>query len=239
MLGDVANYVLDTHIPEKTKPDQWNLESFNNALTAHFAIRIDFASFPHMDSEIISNAVSKVIKDAFERQKQNLGQFYDQVLKMILLQSIDFRWKEHLQYIDRLKDGINLRAHAQKDPLIEYKKEAFNAFEKLIQSIKNEVIEKLMRIQLVAPDQASQQLEEMVQTPDMDELNYSGANESDAGGAVNIGSNTTSPAGASPAANANPENGRQRMKMVAGPGQGEGRSMNRSERRKMEKGKRP
>ena len=239
MLSEVASQLLEQHVPSDSKPDQWDLEAFNNALISHFAVRIDFASFPHLDGEVVTSAVTKAVKDAFDRQKLNLGQFYEQVLKMILLQSIDLRWKEHLQFIDKLKEGINLRAHAQKDPLIEYKKEAFKAFESLLYSIKAEAIEKVMRIQLVAPEQASQQLEEMVQAPDMDELNYSGANESDAGGAVQMGASSASDSDSSQGrGGGNADSGKQRMRMVAGPNQGDSRAMNRADRRKMEKGKR-
>lgn len=239
MLSEVASQLLEQHVPSDSKPDQWDLEAFNSALISHFAVRIDFASFPHLDGEVVTSAVTKAVKDAFDRQKLNLAQFYEQVLKMILLQSIDLRWKEHLQFIDKLKEGINLRAHAQKDPLIEYKKEAFKAFESLLYSIKAEAIEKVMRIQLVAPEQASQQLEEMVQAPDMDELNYSGASESDAGGAVRMGANSASDSESSHGrGGANADSGKQRMRMVAGPNQGDSRAMNRADRRKMEKGKR-
>ena len=58
-------------------------------------------------------------------QKQTLGDFFTQIQKMVLLETIDVKWKEHLAQVDQLKEGISLRAYAQKDPLIEYKKEAF------------------------------------------------------------------------------------------------------------------
>lgn len=69
---------------------------------------------------------------------------------MILLQAIDQRWKEHLQRVDQLREWINLRAYAQKEPLNEYKKEAFSLFEETNFLIKSETLEKLFKIQLVA-----------------------------------------------------------------------------------------
>ena len=67
---------------------------------------------------------------------------------MILLQAIDTKWKDHLKQIDNLKEGINLRAYAQKDPLIEYKKEAFGAFAAMNESIKTDALEKIFKIQI-------------------------------------------------------------------------------------------
>ena len=81
--------------------------------------------------------------------------------------------------IDRLKEGINLRGYAQKDPLIEYKKEAFTAFEQLNYAIKSEVLEKFMKVQIVSQDQVERM--EQQQAPDLGELNYQGADESCSG----------------------------------------------------------
>jgi preprotein translocase subunit SecA len=77
---------------------------------------------------------------------------FAQVQKMILLQSIDQHWKEHLQAVDQMREWINLRAYAQKDPLVEYKQEAFKTFEEMNFNVKADAIEKLLKIQLVLQD---------------------------------------------------------------------------------------
>src|SRR5690606_7010886 len=118
-----------------------------------------------------TEVVSKGIKEAFERQKESMGPFFQQVQKMVLLQSIDHHWKEHLQIIDKLKEGINLRGYASKDPLIEYKKEAFTAFENLNNIIKADVIEKIMKVQLVSQEAGEDVLDSLrPESADMNEL---------------------------------------------------------------------
>ena len=229
MLGDVSSSILDQFLPQNSKKEDWNLEGLNTALSANFGLRIQFNSFPQLDESIIVDAVSKAIKDAYDRQRSSLGEYFFQIFKMVLLQAIDQRWKEHLYYVDRLKEGINLRAFGQKDPLIEYKKEAFKAFENLHHVIKTDAIEKMMKVQLVAPD-AQAALEEMQeqlqnQSVQLDELDYQGPEE-DTG--ISFANNS---AGRPSAETAAP----QKIKMVAGPGEADSQRMNREERRKMKK----
>jgi preprotein translocase subunit SecA len=235
MLGDVTSALLDTYAPQDEKQQNWNLEGFNTALQQQFGLRIEFETFKNLTAESMTSTVGKIIKEAFDRQKHSLGTFYDQVQKMVLLQAIDHHWKGHLAMIDHLKEGINLRGYAQKDPLIEYKKEAFTAFEQLNYAIKSEVLEKFMKVQIVSQDQVERMQEQ--QAPDLGELNYQGADESAAGGG-----NVPAPAGASPsqAARANNEGqAPQRMRMRAGPPSNEPeRTLNREDRRRMEKSKR-
>jgi len=232
MLSDVVSALLETYVPQDQKKDLWNLEGLNGALQSQFGIRIDFQSFPTLNVQIVSDTVAKIVKDAFDKQKTNLGTFYNQVQKMILLQAIDQHWKEHLGRIDRVKEGISLRGYAQKDPLIEYKKEAFATFEQLNFVIKTDSLEKYMKVQIVSQDQA-QKMEEMLQTPDLNELNYHGADESAAGGALSLG------AGAPEREAVSNEGASQKMRMRAGPPTQEpGRQLNREDRRRMEKSKR-
>ena len=88
------------------------------------------------------------MKDKFEEKKKELGEHFEPLIQFLLLQTIDNRWKEHLENVDHLREGINLRAFAQKDPLVEYKKETFHMFEALNLIVATEVIEKFFKIQL-------------------------------------------------------------------------------------------
>lgn len=218
-LGDSTSQILDVHVPLDNKKEGFDLEALNTALGQQFGLKIDFASFPHLDAEVITETVSKAVKEAYDRQKSTLGQFYDQVQKMVLLQTIDQRWKEHLAKIDRLKEGIGLRGYSGKDPVIEYKKEAFNAFDALNQNIRTEVVEKLLKVQIVDPQQA-EALNEMLKAPDQDELQFQGSEQS------SQSTSLTSRADEKP----------QRMRMRAGPPDSEQqRTMNRAERRRNKK----
>ena len=246
MLGDVVSAILDTHTPPAVKPAEWNLEGLNTALAQQFGIRMDFTTFPRLDSEIMTETVSKAVKDIFDRQKTALGPFYNQIQKMVLLQSIDQRWKEHLLGIDRIKEGVNLRGYAQKDPVIEYKKEAFAAFEILNQSLKTDALEKFLKVQIVANENAQEDISDMLQGPDFGELDYAGGDENAAGGAIRTQDSAPPQShGPGPQAQSNGNgsdegkgSGRQRMRMTAGPGPTTDDKMNRAQRREMEKRRR-
>ncbi len=177
MMGEVTSRILDTYADERQKPDQWNLSGLDGALTSYFGVSLNFANNPPANVDDLNQKVVAAIREAFEKQKATLGQYLPQVQKMILLQAIDQRWKEHLQKLDQVRDWINLRAYAQKDPLNEYKKEAYSAFEEMNNLMKADTVEKLMKIQLVP------QMEEALQDaleesePTLDRVKLSGPSE--------------------------------------------------------------
>lgn len=219
-LGDVVSNILDTYMPENGKKEDWNLEGLNNSLGQTFGFKIDFETMS-VNSETVTDAIKKGVKEVFERQKSSMGQFFEQVQKMILLQSIDHHWKNHLYVIDKLKEGIGLRGYAQKDPLIEYKKEAFKAFETLNNTFKADAIEKVMRVQLVAQQSEEQVLESLrPEGTDLDELDYSSPGESDIGHSL-------------PEVGGGEEPKTRKMSFQGGPR--DDRPMNREDRRRMEK----
>lgn len=219
-LGDVVSNLLDTYLPEGGKKEEWSLEGLNNSLAQTFGFKVDFENMP-ISSENVTEAVKKGVKEVFDRQKNSMGQFFEQVQKMILLQSIDQHWKNHLYVIDKLKEGIGLRGYAQKDPLVEYKKEAFKAFEALNATFKTDAIEKIMRVQLVAQQSEEEVLESLrPEEADLDELDYSSPAEADIGHSLPEVGGAQEP---------------QRNKMTFQSGPREDRPMNREERRRMEK----
>lgn len=219
-LGDVVSNLLDTYAPENGKKEDWSIEGLNNSLSQTFGFKIDMNGKP-VNSETLTEALKTNVKEIFERQKAQMGPFFEQVQKMILLQSIDNHWKSHLYVIDKLKEGIGLRGYAQKDPLIEYKKEAFKAFETLNETIKKDAVEKIMRVQLVAQQSEEQVLESLrPEGADLDELNYSAPSEAEIGHSL-------------PESNGSGESEKRRMTFQSGPR--EDRPMNREERRRQEK----
>ncbi len=150
MMGDVASHILDTFASEDTKRAEWDLDGLKKALHQQFGfdLQVDINTTP----DSLTQAVVENVREAFKKKKENLGPLAPQVQKMILLQTIDQLWKEHLLRMDHLKEGINLRAYAQKDPLIEYKKEAFAAFEEMDRLVKAQSIEMFLKIQLVSQE---------------------------------------------------------------------------------------
>lgn len=148
MLGDQVSALLDTHVDEKAGRESWNLEGLKIAMVQQFGLEIEFSDAKPTAAQIVEKVKSSILA-GLEFQKTHLGQFYLQVAKMILLQTIDQRWKEHLQRMDQMREWIGLRGYAQKDPLVEYKQEAFKMFEEMNGFIRGETLEKLFKIQLV------------------------------------------------------------------------------------------
>jgi preprotein translocase subunit SecA len=150
MLGDVVSHLLDLYVDERARREDWNPEGLQTALLQQFNARFDAASIDKQSSALaITEQVKAAVGEVFESQKSSLGSYFPQVEKMLVLQSIDQRWKEHLQRVDQLREWINLRAYAQKDPLVEYKQEAFKMFEEMNYLVRADALEKLFKIQLV------------------------------------------------------------------------------------------
>ncbi|MBX3020320.1 MAG: preprotein translocase subunit SecA [Bdellovibrionales bacterium] len=221
MLGDITSNLLDTFVPEDGKRESWNIAGLVATAHRQFGLVLAEEQLKNLSAPEITQMVSDGVKKIYDAQKAEIGDFFEQLSRMLMLQTIDQRWKEHLERIDRLKEGIHLRAHAQKDPLIEYKKEAFNTFQEMNTWIQQETVEKLLKIKLVSQDRAREVLQER-QELDQSELSYAGADES-------------APAFAQaprPQAPQAPSS----MTMTYGPGDDDdGPKMNREQRRRMEK----
>ncbi len=172
MLSDVTGTVLDTFAPERLKPEQWNLPGLSTAIAQQYGLQLDFLPGNIHHAKELTEIVKKEVKKVFDQQILRLGPYFKQVEKMILLQTIDQRWKDHLQGIDQLRDWINLRAYAQKDPLVEYKQEAFKKFEEMNFSIKAEVVEKFLKIQLVQQPGEPHQPPKEIMNPEDDDDSY-------------------------------------------------------------------
>lgn len=149
-LGELTSEILDRYAPLEVQPDRWDKTGFSNVVNKLFGFEIDITNINNPKE--LTEFTRDKIRQAFEAQKESLGENYENIKKIILLQTIDHKWKDHLQIVDHIRESVSLRSFAQKDPLIEYKKEAFSAFESMDYAIKKEVIEKVFKIQIVASD---------------------------------------------------------------------------------------
>jgi preprotein translocase subunit SecA len=227
MLGDVTTRILDAYVPADAKRENWSIEGLVNALQQQLGLKLSVDR--EANSEKIEQSVQEGVKQIYGQQKSSMGPYFEQIQKMVLLQAIDQRWKEHLLVIDKLKEGIGLRGYSGKDPLIEYKKEAFTAFGNLKNTIESDVIEKVMRVQIVA-QQAEEALESFRPTEtDLDELDYQSPTEADSFGGMPSGGSAQSSRG-------NGSGGPKRMTFSNGPQ--DDQKMNRADRRRMEKNQR-
>src|SRR5688500_20269591 len=115
-----------------------------------------------MSDEDIVERVIAAANEAFDAKVALIGQEnFTQFERMVLLQSIDTHWREHLSALDYLRQGIHLRGYAQKQPKQEYKREAFELFGQLLDSVKNEVTKLLMTVAVQSGEQLDQAAEDM------------------------------------------------------------------------------
>ena len=146
---------------DKQAAADWNWAELNTSLQTIFhpslSISMEDLQGKHgIDS--LRNAIFEKLKKRYQEKVEELGQFIGEVEKMFSLSTIDQLWKDHLLQMDHLREGIGLRGYAQKDPLLEYKKESFLMFKMMDAQIKQDVIAKVFHVQL-APQQEEKVIE--------------------------------------------------------------------------------
>ena len=136
---------------EKTLRDDWHIE---------LALRQEIEAAAAITDEEVLEKVSAAAEAAFAEKLEKIGkENFTQFERVVLLQSIDSHWREHLSALDYLRQGIHLRGYAQKQPKQEYKREAFELFGQLLDSVKNEVTKTLMTVQVQSSEQLDQAAE--------------------------------------------------------------------------------
>src|SRR5690242_3511718 len=156
---DVAREIVDTYCPREQHPGQWNATQFLAEMNNLFGIDVKAAgadpeALNH--EELAEGTVEAVKKRYEEREKQFTPELMRWIERRIILDIVDTQWKDHLLSLDHLKEGIGLRGYGQKDPLVEFKKEAFVLFEDMMTRIDNETIRYLFHIQVQVEAQPRQ-----------------------------------------------------------------------------------
>jgi preprotein translocase subunit SecA len=147
-----------TFCPEKTPPAEWNW----NALATDFASQFNFeAVMTEPDkglktAELEESLKQQVAARLAERTEAFTPPVMEHLMKVLLLQTIDTQWKDHLLSIDHLKEGIGMRAYGQRNPKEEYKREAYALFMEMMGRIRQEVAQKLFRVQLAREDEVAE-----------------------------------------------------------------------------------
>jgi preprotein translocase subunit SecA len=158
--------LVHQYVPPESVEEQWDLPGLEKVLADEWGIQLALqqqveASSAMTDEEILEK-VLEAANQAFERKVQEIGQSnFTQFERVVLLQSIDTHWREHLAALDYLRQGIHLRGYAQKQPKQEYKREAFELFGQLLDSVKNEVTKVLMTVKVQSGEQLDQAAEDM------------------------------------------------------------------------------
>ncbi|MEW6680601.1 MAG: preprotein translocase subunit SecA [bacterium] len=145
MCLEVLELYLPIYLPKDIHPDDWDIEGLKTRVFQVFGIN---PSISTEDREKIKEVLEKEISLAYERKKETIGKDLIHIQRMIMLSVIDNLWKDHLHNLDSLRESIHLRAYGQRDPLVEYKIEAFRMFEELVYHMKEEIVEHLFKVSL-------------------------------------------------------------------------------------------
>jgi preprotein translocase subunit SecA len=154
IIEEIIEDTVATFCPEKTAPDEWRWDSLGEDFLAQFNMPLPA---PPVDSQLTPKALTQHLMEQVrarfaERETEFSTPIFEHLLKVLLLQTIDSQWKDHLLSIDHLKEGIGLRGYAQVNPKEAYKREAYGLFMEMMGRIRQELIEKIFRIQLARED---------------------------------------------------------------------------------------
>ncbi|MBV1876841.1 MAG: preprotein translocase subunit SecA [Pseudomonadales bacterium] len=148
---EVINQVIDGFVPHQSLEEQWDISGLEQALQTEFSAKLSLQKWLDDDEELHEESLREKIvaevRELYTVKTQSMGNDVRVFEKQIMLQILDTHWKEHLAAMDYLRQGIGLRAYAQKQPKQEYKREAFELFEGLLGNVKFELIKFLSRVQ--------------------------------------------------------------------------------------------
>ena len=156
--ADVIQTGIDRFIAPMSVEEQWDISGLEQYLKTEFAQELPVASWLEEDTklheEILRERIIGSVQSTYDEKGSLIGDAMRQIEKQVMLQVLDGLWKEHLQTMDQLRQGIHLRAYANKNPKQEYKREAFELFEALLERLKQEVVRILSHLQIKRQDQA-------------------------------------------------------------------------------------
>ncbi len=157
LAEDTCKRVADSHV----SPEEWDFNGLAEALFHQFNFRfqLNHEEVGELTPEDLEEKVLDMVRKTYDAKEERINpQLLRQLEKIIMLQTIDSLWKDHLLAMDHLKEGIGLRGYGQKNPLQEYQKEAFGMFEDMVQTIQQDMVQKLFTIE-VAQEEAVEELE--------------------------------------------------------------------------------
>jgi preprotein translocase subunit SecA len=165
MRYDVAEKLFHDHVPAGSMEEQWDLEGLEKALLGDFAISLNLHKLLREDDHLHDGSLKEMVIKSIVYEYQQKTEKLDeksirQFEKISLMQALDAHWREHLNAMDHLRNSINLRGYAQKDPKNEYKKESFSLFSSMLDNLKYEVISNLAKMRIQVPEEAQRMEEE-------------------------------------------------------------------------------
>ncbi|MEM8758952.1 MAG: preprotein translocase subunit SecA, partial [Pseudomonadota bacterium] len=160
MRHTVIEEMVARHIPKKAYADQWDTEGLQteaqDVLVTDLPVA-DWAAEEGVDDETLLERLTEYGDGVMAKKEDEIGgETMRQIEKQVLLQILDHHWREHLVMLDQLRSVIGLRGYAQRDPLNEYKSEAFQLFESLLARLRTDVTRQLMAVRLISPEEQAE-----------------------------------------------------------------------------------
>ncbi len=157
---DVVSRIVENAIPSQSLPEQWEIESLEQDLFTEFNIQLPLQQWldddKRLNEEGLKGKILDAANDSYQQRSERIGEEIHTVERQVMLQVLDNLWKEHLSNIDHLRQGIGLRAYAQKNPKQEYKRESFELFQEMLENIKLETVRFLCRVEIRRDDEAEE-----------------------------------------------------------------------------------
>ncbi len=161
MREDVLGEIIAQYIPPESVADMWDVPGLEKALEVELHLSAPVQQWldadDHLEPEGLKQRLLAQLVDAYRAKEANVGpEVMRQIEKQLMLQVLDKAWKEHLGAMDYLRQGIHLRGYAQKNPKQEYKREAFELFQQMLDQVKHELVRILCTIELRRKDEAEE-----------------------------------------------------------------------------------
>ncbi len=176
MMEEFTDDMVMAHTDAKASPLDWDIKGLSEAVYKQFNFRFTIGEpdLENMTPEKLKEMVHDAAVSLYNKKESGIGpDDFRNIERFVLLQTMDNLWKDHLLSMDHLKEGIGLRSYAQQNPLIIYKKEAFEMFQEMVQRAKEETLSILFRIQLTEPAAVS----ELAAPPKEQEMSFSHSEE--------------------------------------------------------------
>ena len=165
MLEELVDGIVSQYVDEKSHPEEWNLRGLDDIVFKQFSLRLNLSGTGrNLSRDAIEDTLIDSVKTLLKNKEEEYGKpLMDYLMKVIMLQSIDSHWKDHLLSMDHLKEGIGLRGYGQKDPVREYQKEGYEMFMEMIHRVKEDTIEKLCIVRIKREEEVEEMREEASQ----------------------------------------------------------------------------
>jgi len=173
---NILDYLLDQHMSLEQMPEEWDLQGLKVQIAFQFGLDLDESGIVlnNLERDELRAAVWEKLEQMYSEKETVVGaeamRYYERI---IMLNIVDSQWKDHLQAIDHLKEWINQMGYAQKDPLVEYKKQSFDLFEAMLDRIDVETARSLYHLQVAAEEPPEQRLQ---RRPRRGQINFTKAN---------------------------------------------------------------